>query len=378
MKKFVVFLISILFFFSCGNQQDGKVKSKYITVYADLEDFEKDKSFLDVFKDYELIPLENVREAMLCDVRKLVVTPIYMYVYDNNGTPSISVFRENGAYDHHIGNYGMAKSEYVRIFDLDVNSNNQVLVLSLDAVKVYDGKDGSFLYSSNFDDDVRLQNILSVGDTSVLSSNHVGADYMICVYDKSFNLLRKMLRQTMDIPQDVSPIHNPLQMCNDTILYVDFYESSFYLWEKDNVSQICKYVLKSDNMITRDNWQEADIVKDQIENACYAQNKIIGSMVYQQISCYYFFDVEKETLDVYACSDFAPKIYCYYNGFYYALVSPETLQNIVKSDSRYSTEMQKVFKNLIDRTGCELNENGNYWVLKLKLNEKFRGQSSTN
>jgi len=354
---------------SCNTQEKDSVTIKDIK----LSKLDGEKSITDLFEDFQLIPLENKRECMLSNVQKLTVTDDKYYIYNEGGDPAVLCFRFDGEFSHRIGSLGRSKSEYPYINDMALNEKEHVISLLLDnEVKVYDALSGEYLYSKEIDSSTRIQKIEWLPLQGYIGcSNHIGADYQIYMFDSLYNVIEKILPSTQEVTSVLSYETNPIQVDGKRCCFFDFHTSTFHFIDSEHPHSVLSHVLLSANILTMagaasDSYYQSTY--DCVISECFAEKKVIGLMNYDKRICYFIYDIEKETFRIYQCLDWPVGILDYHNGYYYAVITPDDLIDIIKEDSYMPTNTQDVIREAL--AAChdyQLLDKNNYLILKMKL-----------
>ncbi len=85
------------------------------------------EALVDYSKGVRLIPLETTAENVFGEITKLLVYKGLYFVVDMNMANRIIVFDANGGYKFKIDDEGKAPQQYLKIWDAQINQNNQSL-----------------------------------------------------------------------------------------------------------------------------------------------------------------------------------------------------------------------------------------------------------
>lgn len=108
---------------------DRAEESPYV-LHFDLSQDPESLSATGLIKDYEIYSLETTDDARIGEIDKVVVTDDRIYVLDIFLTQSVYVFDKQGKFLHKISRHGQGPGEYVQLFDMDIDSQGAINLLS--------------------------------------------------------------------------------------------------------------------------------------------------------------------------------------------------------------------------------------------------------
>lgn len=341
-------------------------------ISVNIPDVERDLSFADMCENLAIIPLENNRDCMLSNVRKMCISNEGYYIYNEGASSEVLKFNLDGSFNRRIGKLGRSQSEYafVNDFALDTTSN-KVAILMQNLVKLYTTK-GEYLETVKLESNDRIQKIETTPRGFIGCSSHVGSPFNLYVFNKDFKLQNKLLESDGMITSVLSYEPNPVQVYNDKICYFDFHESIFYVFSLNDVSSVSQYQLNSDNILTKEKVVDANYYEssyDCVVSSRYTGSKIVGIMNYDKSICYFVFDLINNKFHVFSCLDWPVTISSYYNGYYYASVSSEVVADIINNESRYPTQLVKKVRNALNQLEHNPSALDNYMIIRFKIKE---------
>ncbi len=153
--RFFFVVLAILTFVSC-NSKEKNIKSfsgggKKVKVIENNFIVEKDKSFESIFIKKSDVELKTDNKYYIAKIKKVIITKNNYLIADNRGK-QLLVFDKNGNFKKIIGKVGKAPGEYESIFDIDVNSKNQLLLLDVNLQRV-----SKFNFDGNYISSFKVQ-----------------------------------------------------------------------------------------------------------------------------------------------------------------------------------------------------------------------------
>ena len=349
---------------SC-NKGAGDAISPLKNTILKLEESSEEIRNLKKYTDYELIPLDNAREALVGNFRKLVVTDSLFYIYDSNTVPKVLSFFHDGSFNCQIGEIGRKQSEYVNIDNFSVNSRGDTVVfMEYGKLKFYDNS-GKFMYVKSIDDGKWWDNILYSTKGIIQASHYRGIDHLLAIYDtKTFNC--KNL-----IPTDSAFISSPpyslnqIQQVGDSICFFDFFSSSFYVFDIKNLESIESFQLYSDRILNEERARKRDLSKDdydEVESFVFTGDRIVGHMYKKNVPYDFEIILSKGTIELYKSLDINCSFACYHNGEYYKVVSASWIMDMYEWGVLKKPEINQCVEPIISG----ISEKDNYYILKMK------------
>lgn len=349
---------------SCSKGGGDAIPPFKNTILKLEESSEKIKN-LERFTDYEFIPLDNSREALLGNFMKLVVTDSLFYIYDLNTIPKVLSFHYDGRFNCQIGEIGHKQGEYVNIDNFSVNSRGDTVVfMEYGKLKFFDNT-GKFLYAKILDDGKWWDNILYSTNAIVQASHYRGIDHLLAVYDTNTFKCKNL------IPTDSAFISSPpysknqIQQVGDSICYFDFFSSSFYVFDVKNLGGIECFQLYSDRILNEKRARKHDLLKenfDEVESFVFTGDRIVGHMYKNNMPFDFEIVLSKGTVELYRSLDINCSFACYYNGEYYKVVSANWIMDMYE----WGVLKKPGIKQCVEPIIARISEKDNYYILKMK------------
>jgi len=377
--RFFALSLLIIGVTSCGNNLGTNYTQNDKELIPNIVQMEGEDgmlTFTDVCSDLQLIPLENNRQGMLSNVNKMRIDGDRLFVLDKSSEPRVLEFDLDGRFITHIGGMGASKSEFQFVDDIAVDPyTKRVLVLYYNKIKIYDYA-GKFLKDVDLGEtDVYNYNIESVKNGYVMSTRYQGYEYLVQLYDKDFNVIKRLVNVGGKQIKDISTF-NPLSYDGENVCFYDFYESKYYIFNPEASDSVSCYSVKDDNLRTYEKLLN-DVNNNQTSEyngplGCfYAKDKAYGLYIKDNSCLSYIFDFKDKTYDVYYNNGWFPTIRDYNDGYYYTILSAEDVMNIVKVYPGLSPQSyQQVFMNEIEKFKEPLKMESNYVLVRMKFKDK--------
>lgn len=366
---------------SCDNHPKNQLSED---IEIQLED-EENRRFSDDYYDFEIIPLETKKECMIGDATKVRVTDVGIYVYDY-GNKTIYLFNHDGSFKCKIGSIGHATSEYVNIYDLSTSINGDTIVLMTNQanLKLYDSN-GKYIDSQELpteilgDYDMGWDNVLLTHNGILVSDFHRSHQHILWLLDAKSRVLSKFI----DIEDDpniikASPLVTfvPLQYDNNLVCYYDQLDSHFYILNLNDYNDIKSYALKSDNILTEEKARKIDLISDDydcVDSYVFADSMIVGGMRYKGYSSEFRFDLRDNSMKLFSYEDFTAHFVDYHKGYYYKVLHPDFLADIMKVDINdqstpyYKIDQYNMLHKVLEPYKDKISEKDNIYLLKVKM-----------
>lgn len=377
-----IYLITCLLccgMFSCDNHPKNQL-SKDIEIQLGEE--EECRHFTDDYYDFEIIPLETKKECMLSDCQRVIVTDAGIYVSDSEN--NIYLFNHDGSFKCRIGAIGHANNEYVDVFDLSTTINGDtVAVLSdLKTLKMYNSE-SKFIGSKSLEFDVSddemfgWDNILFTPNGMMMNNYHRVYDKLLYLLEPNSNSIIKFI----DVDKGVirsSPDRSfvPLQYDNNLVCYYDQLSSRFYILNLNDYNDIKSYALKSDNILTEEKARKIDLISDDydcVDSYVFADSMIVGGMRYKGYSSEFRFDLRDNSMKLFSYEDFGAHFVDYHKGYYYKVLHPDFLADIMKVDINdqstpyYKIDQYNMLHKVLEPYKDKISEKDNIYLLKVKM-----------
>ena len=375
----LLLFITLLFITSCSENTPENLESSHtLNFVTDYKNFippvVPSITFSDIFSELQLVPLEPKKECMLTRIEKFKVDGDKIFIYNEGANLGVFVFDINGKYLNKIGDIGTAKDEYIYIEDMTIDTENKrVLILTLDNVKMYE-YDGKYIATIPLEMNGRFFRIESNEYGYWFASPHTGLEYLLHQYDKDFTPINHYFKISTEMTHSVPTFNNPIQCDGNKVCYYDEFDSKFGVVELGDSISVNTYRFHTGKEKTFKKHQKnsADFLYDEILGFCFAKGKSIGGIVLDRIGGYNFVaDYSANTLKLVPNVDgFSNLMDVYSDGYYYAVESPEYLDQIFVTDFRTSKETKELFKKQIDSFKYPISPESNYILVRTKLNDK--------
>ena len=158
-------------------------------------------------------------------------------------------------------------------------------------------------------------------------------------------------------------------MNRDEICYYDYYISTFYIFDANNLSDSKKYALHSSNILTEDKVRNADVSStefDHLESYVYEDGAFWGRFKYGE-SCYDFkLDVQTDSCLLNHHIDLGYVFLCSYDGWYYLAFEPTQLLQITTPQKYRPSAIQELLEDALKPYKNEIRETDNYYILRMR------------
>ena len=377
----ILLIISVMLV-SCSNDHnytwDGVVNTNVISLNPSNDIV----NLSDDFSDFELIPLDNNRNCMLKDRAKLSVTDSAYYILNDDWRSNIFLFDKNGNYKYSIGRKGHGRGEYDNANDFYVSKDGLTSVLTFDKILFYD-KSGKFDRALELNENNGCDYISCVGTSPVLASHYRNKDHLLNIIDPENNVIEKYI--PIDTTQHIrfSPVLGirPLQVVNNTICYLDYFSSSFYIIDREKTDTIKRIILKSDKMLTEKFAKEtveyyADY--DEIESFVFTGEEIIGLLTIDKKPYNFWIDINKCQARLSLSSDMMYDFDAYHDGWFYKIVTASWLLNHYKYRSPKTSPLPDFRKKelglspivpILEPIIQSISEKNNSYILKMRAKQ---------
>lgn len=386
MSKYIVngsiFLTIIVILMSCSSDQnynwDGVIDTKVICLNpcSDLVHLSDD------FSDFELVPLDNNRNCMLKDRAKLSVTDSAYYILNDDWKSNIFLFDKNGNYKCCIGRKGHGRGEYDNANDFYVSKDGITSVLTFDKIIFYN-KSGKFDKALELNENNGCDYISYVGASPILASHYRNKDHLLNIIDTENNIVEKFI--PIDTTQHIrfSPVIGirPLQVVNNTICYLDYLSSSFYIIDRERTDTIKRIILKSDKMLTEKLAKETvefDSEYDEIESFVFTGDEIIGLLTIDKKPYNFRIDINKCQVRLSLSSDILYDFDAYHDGWFYKILTASWLLNHYKYRSPKTSPLPDFRKEelglspivpILEPIIQSISEKNNSYILKMRAKQ---------
>ena len=361
MKKTAICLFLFLLLMTSCNHKDKVRSCEYSSVVFNLDDTPiSDKAEL---YDYELIPLDSNPKCLLSSIEKMIVTPKGIYVQDTRYNHSLFLFGHDGKFISKIGVQGHSKSEYVRINNFTPSETGDTVAILDDygrTIKVYSFT-GKFLYSFSFEDEYGWDDCISVDNHFYMTSYHHGREEIFSKYDYNFKKQTKLGTFDSSLISGAGYFSKYTQYSSKYICFLDYYNSCFYLVDRNNEDRIIKLVIESSNILSPNKKEYDSYPYDKIMDYILTENGIFMHVDYQGYLCKYRIDIDNKTIWKDQTSGINHSFMDYYKGSYYEYLTAQQIENLVKI-CKNDINLMKALTPYVD----SLSDENNYYILKAK------------
>lgn len=341
-------------------------------------------SFIDingVFEDFEIISLDNKKQALLSRVGRIYIADSCFYIFDDNSIPNIVKFRMDGTYVCNIGAFGHAKGEYISLRDICVCEDGKTYALTWDKKIIEYDKNGKFQKIFRLDNKMDYNRLISSGDYFVMSSKHGDNefDYILSFYDRSFNHICDEISNLKQDFKYYTHIKVPLLSNGKQICFFDFYRNDFFLKDMSNINQTEIYTLQSSNIYHE---EEAILGKlstdpflDKLEDVYLSDDRLYGFGPINKILSYFEYNIKKQKTTNYIYSDIYPLRMYSHNDYYYAIFTAHQLSSYRKGLKGMSFG-NSFHQALIDYKK-DINPSDNFYVVRMKHKKNLEARFLT-
>lgn len=376
-KEFVLLLSSILCLSGSGFIMGScafdavEITDPYRTVVLNLGEPAKGVRNLEKYTDFEFIPLDNAREALISNFGKMIVTDSLFYIYDQGSDYRILSFNHDGRFNGRIGEKGHTNREYVNIENFSVNSNGDtVVILEFDHLKFYDS-DGKFLKMETFEGPQCWDDVLYSTSGVMMGSHYRKTDHLLALYDADFQESKNLIWVDSTMISSPPYSYNQIQQVGDTICFLDYFSSSFYVFSLNDLQHIQRYQLHSDNILNEERARNGNLMKeryDLVEYYVFDGSRIVGEMRRDDRVCNFEISLDKETIELYDNYDFGCNFASYHNGYYYKLLSAGWIKDMYDLGRLFANpQMRQAIEPFISN----MTDKDNLFVFRMKYNDKY-------
>ena len=375
MKKYY-YIIILLICVACN--EESKITSNYYLTKNIIEKSDnhignEQAPFL-WFSDYQLIALENKKDFMLSDVRKIEVFNDKYYVLNGGAKPQVYIFSSDGHCNGKIGKFGHGRGEYENIYDICINREESKLLLLTygNRVNIYD-LNGKFLDSKIIIDDCKLEKMVCLKDKYYATPNHQVMSeknpYLIYCFDKKLNLINGMILSDQK-NQTTPPITTNYMFSNNKyVIYFDFYNHNFIKINNEedyNVSHICFDIpLTYDDYNDNSFFEKANTV-GHINDLCCIDDKLFGYAFIDGKSHCFLIDFSNNRTYCVANGDVQITLSGVDGNYIYSIISPEVLIGINEENT---FETNSILARLCQKNNFTIKLTDNFYLLKMKIKD---------
>ncbi|MDR0560663.1 MAG: 6-bladed beta-propeller [Prevotellaceae bacterium] len=305
-----------------------------------LSDISGEIKITELFDEFEYVTLETSDESIFGNIDKLTIYDNKFFILDNAKTKKVFVFHNDGTFSHTIGTIGQAPGEYTNIEDFTIDEEQQrVIILSYpSAAYIYD-MNGNFIQKKSLSSSL-FWNICSYGDGFVCSTNHqtftTGENaYLLFIFDRNFNLKRKLI-PVLPIQVAFPPfIGTPLNCNEKEIVYFDNFTSTVHFINRDNIEVSKSIKLALDGEMPPEIYADVQsFMKETMNysfflNAFFADGKLWSSFKIKgsgRIAVFVMDFSENKKILSWSAEGFI-RIFLRRNGYFYSAMEPTDILN---------------------------------------------------
>lgn len=249
----------------CFSQCSHNNKSaEYREVEIEIKDY--DTCSMDSF-DYYITPLEDAPKGLFGSIGRMFATENGYYILNTRETPVLYLFGKDGKFIRVINKQGHSQKEYVRIFNFASNEKGDTIAI-LDKlgreIKLYD-QYGHFLLRHIFDDEYSWDDCAIIDNHFYMVSFHGGNKGIVTRYNNDFSEKEIIGEDTQPlVPGAGVAMTKYIQYNSSMICCLDYFNSCFFLIDRNTNDIIRKYSLHSSNMLSKESVLERILGYDQI------------------------------------------------------------------------------------------------------------------
>lgn len=328
-------------------------------------------SVKDLYSEIMFIPLEAKPECLLSSVSTMEIAKDGFVVLNTKGyDPEILRFDEQGHFMNRIGRFGKAKSEYQYVHDFTLSeSGDSVIVLSSTGIQVY-ALDGKFLKYKEIENSAWLRGIQSVKNGYVVSTDYQGAEHSLHFYDTQLEHVFDMNATEGRLIYEYGAAPKSLRKSGGYLYYLDVFDSSFYRYNIDDYSDVKKYKVIGEKMVSYDFFKEDygqraydDKIYSSVPNFDVHGGVLEGYMYHVGLPCVYTLDTEKETMVVHPLRGWIPWILACDEEYKYSILSQDEFIRLNSSSRR---DFETVEQSNLNAVKDGVSEYSNFIILKMR------------
>lgn len=323
----------------------------------------------DEFCDIELIPLENREDELLGEILKIQACDSDLYILDMQET--LHHYKLDGSFVSRIGAKGHSKAEYTEIWNFSANATGDtVAILDYGYVKFYGG-DGKFLMAEPLRDTPQWQGFLCTDKGFFLSTSNRGLNTTLAMYTNDFRKGRTIIKGQVNLIRDMPSSWQNL-LCRDghRICYFDYYTSTFYIFDQNNVQDCKIYALHSPDALTEDKVRNTDKRSsdfDHLKSYVFEDSTIWGCFKYGKQLYDFKLDTRTDSCLMNHHIDMGYTFLCSHDGWYYYFYEPSQLLMLLgpEEKERYYA-MNELLGDALMPFADKMRETDNYFILRMR------------
>ena len=347
-----------------------------IELKVDEQHTPSQKSTSGEFCDFKLISLQNREDSYFSQITKMQSCDSGIYIY--SGQESVILrFRNNGEFVSRIGDKGHGHGEYSDIITFCANNaGDSIYVMSYDGIKLFD-QNGNFIKNLGNPNVTSWQGFLSTYAGVFLSVNNRVGDAVIKRYDKNLqNGVPVMKTPQNPIRNYPSTWHNQLQTDGNILCYYDFYTSTFYIFDLNNMSKCKSYSLHSANILTEKWIRERPKGQLDANGSDYLMSYVLedyaiwGIFIYDGRPYNFKLDLKNDSCRLSTISDVSYSFIDAYKGEYYLYYSPGFILDMLSPQPRFHCEKTiELLKDALEPYRGIVKDTDNFYILKMHRRE---------
>lgn len=229
--KYLYITIFIFIEYFCTNTQPIEDKN---SIFVNLNK-EKSISIYDLFSKIEIIPMENIDEAVIGEpIHEMRVSNEEFYFLSGK-EQVILHFDKNGRFINKINHYGTGPEEYAALSDFRFNrfNNNLEILCSMGYINIYDHSGRIFKKRISFDKNEvsAIHNFIELSLDKYLLFSKSRKGNKLMWYDTT---KKSIIAENYDLPRFLffhTPYHHtftPFYLYNDTVHFVQGYNGEVF------------------------------------------------------------------------------------------------------------------------------------------------------
>ena len=362
--------IFCLVIFSCRSDKVPDLpNSKKISIHIS----EQSESFTDLFRDVEIIPLEDNHEGMLSDVSRLKKRGLYYCILDEGASSKVSLFYMDGRFVRNIGELGHSKNEYICLTDAAFGKDKIVLLDCNHIVKVFD-YENHFLLEKDLGENMYFKSIEAVPNGYVCTAPHLGSEdsgnSLLYFYDENFNLSSQQIPSLPEAIMEMPFVQHGFHSDESNYYYFDFFRSMLFMGDIHTHSLLDSYTFQIPRLP-----DASDFVNDAFFNHlgefdCFTQEYVFGGKVYAYIS----YD------DIMSClivnldngegpfkhyADWYPKVFDDDGTCLYTIIPADKLITFLEDKHYIPEKTRKVLSERVQKLNYTLRPTNNFLIIKM-------------
>lgn len=328
----------------------------------------------DEFCDLEFIPLENNSEYPLGEMRNVQACDSGLYIMDNQEGRSLFYYRLDGSFVSKIGGKGHSRAEYTDMLYFSANTaGDTVAIVDYDYVKFYDSN-GKFLKEESLKGSHWWQGFLYTDKGFILSHSNRGQKTVLAQYSDDFKTEHPVIEGHVNLISDMpSSWENLVRRNGERICYYDYYTSTFYIFNLEDMSDSKRFTLHSPNGVTESKVRDAGMNSadlDHLVSYVYEDSTIWGRFKYGEYSYDLRLDVRTGFCQLNRHIDLDCGFLCSHNGWYYYAYGPNQLLQILQHKDPYNPlPVKDLFRDILEPYKDKIRDTDNYYILRMRKKE---------